>query len=68
MTHRYFLYTYFYLRIAFKIILLIVNTNYFMFMKIYKNRTKLRLNRKSSELISNNTFGVYSTETLEEMK
>ena len=68
MTRSYFLYTYFYVRIAFKIILLIVNTNYFMLKQFYKNRKKLRLNHKSSKLVSNNNFGAYSMETLEEMK
>ena len=68
MTRRYLLYTYFYLQIVFKIILLIVNTNFFMFKQLYKNRTKFTLNRKYSELVSNNNFGAYSIETLEEMK
>ena len=68
MTRSYFLYTYFYVRIAFKIILLIVNTNYFMLKQFYKNRKKLRLNHKSSELVCKNTFGAYSTETLEKTK
>ena len=68
MTRSYFFYTYFYLRIIFRIILLIVNTNYFMLKQLHKNRTKFTLNLKSSELASNNTFRAYSIETLEEMK
>jgi len=68
MTRSYFFYTYFYLRIAFKIILLIVNTNYFMLKQLYKNKTKFTLNLKSSKLVSNNNFRSYSMETLEEMK
>ena len=68
MTHRCFFYAYFYLQIAFKIILLIIKQNFFMFKQLYMNRKKLKLNPKSSELDFNNTFASYSIETLEEMK
>jgi len=68
MTRRYFLYAYFYLQIAFKIILLIIKTNFFMFKQLYKNRKKFTLNTKSSGLSTNPTVEKYSIETLEEMK
>ena len=68
MTRRYLLYTYFYLQIVFKIILLIVNTNFFMFKQLYKNRKKFTLKLKPSELSNYSSFGGYSIETLEEMK